>query len=381
MSNKRIQARNWVFTINNYTPEIENRLKELECEWMIFGHEIGENGTRHLQGAIHFSGKRDAKALGKLFPWHLEVMRGSCQDSKTYCTKEDQTGYFEKGIIPETGSKKGAEATKRKWQECIELAKEEKFEELEEKYPNYYVSHLYKWKQIAADSKKDASMEDVDDKGLKKHFLWLWGPPGTGKSHTARRISRELKCEEPYLKDLNKWWNGYKHQKVTIIEEASPKACEYLGSYFKKWCDKWSFTAECKGTVIPSCRPDIIIVTSNYDIDSCFPEINDSDPIHRRFTEIHLSNRQQHVYWPLTQPEYEQAHTELASGLSPEAMAFSGNSSPKRPCHNHQPDSNQSQHLEKIITEPPSSQEEIDDTQILDFDTEEEETNKEIIID
>lgn len=165
-------------------------------------------------------------------------------------------------------------------------------------------------------------MDEVTSQEIKKHFLWLWGPSGTGKSHTARRISRELECDEPYLKDLNKWWNGYKHQKVTIIEEASPKQCEYLASYFKKWCDKWSFTAECKGTVIPACRPEYIIVTSNYCIDTCFPEEADNEPLHRRFTEIYLADRQQHIYWPLTQPEYEEKQRSL------EASALPGNIQP-----------------------------------------------------
>lgn len=76
-------------------------------------------------------------------------------------------------------------------------------------------------------------MDDVNDTEIKKHFLWICGPSGTGKSHTARRIAKEIGCEQPYLKDLNKWWNGYAHQKVTIIEEASPKACEYLASFSK----------------------------------------------------------------------------------------------------------------------------------------------------
>ena len=322
---ERCRAKNWVFTLNNYTENDENRLRELECEWMIFAHEKGENGTPHLQGAICFAGKRDAKALGKLFKWHLEVMHGSPQDSKTYCTKEDEH-YFEKGSIPENGRKKGGEETKKKWKECIELAKNEKFDEIEEKYPNWWVNKYNTWKQIAADTKKDNSMDEVTEKEIKKHFLWLWGPSGTGKSHTARRISKELDCDEPYLKDLNKWWNGYKHQKVTIIEEASPKQCEYLASYFKKWCDKWSFTAECKGTVIPACRPEYIIVTSNYCIDTCFPDEADNEPLHRRFTEICLNDRKQQVYWPLSQPELEEKLRENRV-LGPSALP--GNSIPE----------------------------------------------------
>lgn len=295
---KRCRAKNWVFTINNYTPEVEQRLKELDCEWMVFGHEVGENGTPHLQGAIHFAGQRDAKALGKLFPWHLEVMHGSCQDSKTYCTKED-SNYFEKGLIPEDGRKKGNEANKKKWHDAKIAAMEGRLDDIPD---DMYIRYKHSFDKIAAENKRDISMDDLGDKELKDSFLWLYGPTGCGKSHTARRIARELGCDMPYIKALNKWWNGYSNQWVTIIEEADPDRCEHLASYFKQWCDKWSFTAEAKGSVFPQIRPRYIIVTSNYSIDECFPKSQDSDPLRRRFTELCITGRTFQANWP-TFPE------------------------------------------------------------------------------
>ena len=121
-------------------------------------------------------------------------------------------------------------------------------------------------------------------------------------------------CPDPYLKDLNKWWNGYDRQKVTIIEEANPKKCEYLADYFKKWLDKWSFTAECKGTVMQACRPEYIIVTSNYTIRDCFPEERDYEPLERRCTEICLNTRAKEVQWPETRAAMDLTHDTAHSG-------------------------------------------------------------------
>lgn len=73
-----------------------------------------------------------------------------------------------------------------------------------------------------------------------------------------------------------------------------------LGSFYKKWCDKWSFTAECKGTVIQRCRPEYIIVTSNYSIQDCFPSEADYEPLKRRFTEVEVRDRTYQVQWPET---------------------------------------------------------------------------------
>lgn len=51
-SRKGERVRRICFTLNNYTEEEENSLKEFArtTDWMIFGHETGENGTPHLQG-------------------------------------------------------------------------------------------------------------------------------------------------------------------------------------------------------------------------------------------------------------------------------------------------------------------------------------------
>ena len=234
-------------------------------------------------------------------------MNGSPQDCVTYMTKENPELLFEKGERPTTRSE-SQQKSKKKWEDAYTAAKEGRFDDIPR---DMWIRYQTSFKQVYYDNQQDKSLEEFGDNELKNHFLWLWGPTGTGKSHTAHRIAKEIAPdEEPYLKDLNKWWNGYNHQRVTIIEEADPKRCEHLASYFKKWCDKWNFTAECKGTVIPACRPEYIIVTSNYPIDECFPAAEDSVPIHRRMTEQQLHNREFVVTWPQT----NESQLFLASG-------------------------------------------------------------------
>ena len=297
---KNIRARAWVFTLNNYTEEEEENIKKIECKWLIFGHEhTSGDGTPHLQGAIVFENARYFKALKALIPRaHIEKMNGTFQQSKDYCTKEDKENYFEKGEMPKDKDKNLM--NKEQWEEMRQLAIKGDFDKIPAKY---WIRYQNSFKQIHHDAKKDPDQSDFTDYDLKHHFLWLWGPTGTGKSHSARRIANELDCASPFMKDLNKWWNGYEHQKVTIIEEACPKKCEYLADYFKKWLDKWSFSAECKGSVIQGCRPEYIIVTSNYCIRECFPDERDYEPLERRCTEICLNTRGREVQWPYTQAE------------------------------------------------------------------------------
>nr|QRV62027.1 replicase [ssDNA virus sp.] len=312
---KRQEAKRWVFTLNNYTAEEEAAVKALECEWLIFGHEHQSEGTPHLQGAIALKKKKLLTAMKKLIPRaHFEIMRGKPSDSKEYCTKEDKENFFEKGEMPQEQTKAATEANQEKWENAYAAAITGDFDSIPR---DLWIKYMRSFKQAYEDNKQDPDMEDYGDKDLKNHFLWLWGPTGTGKSHTAHQIAKKIDPEEaPYIKDLNKWWNGFTKQKVVIIEEADPKRCEHLASDLKKWADKWAFTAEAKGTVFPSCRPEYIIVTSNYTLRECFPDENDYLPLERRFTEIHLDTRAFQVLWPREEEEKRGEEEEVSNEMS-----------------------------------------------------------------
>lgn len=289
-SNKR--AKRWCFTLNNYTPEEEEHIKSIECEYMIFGHEVGEQGTHHLQGFVCFSLRKSFKTLKRLMGEraHLEVARGSVEDNILYCTKEDHDNHFMKGEAPPETSERGAQATKKKWEEARLAAKEGRFEDIPS---DLWIRYRNSWKaEYMEDVNKDVT--EIKDFNLKNHFFWIYGPTGTGKSTIARSIAMKIDPQnQPYLKGLNKWWNGYRCQKVTIIEEATPKACDMLAHYFKTWCDKWPFPAETKGSSYENgIRPEYIIITSNYSIEECFPNSADSEPMRRKCTEFYKDSRE-----------------------------------------------------------------------------------------
>lgn len=130
--------------------------------------------------------------------------------------------------------------------------------------------------------KEDAPAPD-DLEEAPTYGIWIYGPPRTGKSHMARSEYQPL-----YLKDINKWWDGYDGQANVLIDEFAPEHAQFLTGYMKKWVDRWTFSAETKGsrTVI---RPKKIIVTSNYSIEDCFPQGVDRDAMLSRFQVIHKS--------------------------------------------------------------------------------------------
>lgn len=94
------RAKNWVFTLNNYTPieeaNISNTVEEHDnVVYLIYGREVGENGTPHLQGFVQLARRKSLIQLKVLLGTdrvHLEIARSDAQTNYDYCTKE---GDFE----------------------------------------------------------------------------------------------------------------------------------------------------------------------------------------------------------------------------------------------------------------------------------------------
>lgn len=82
----RIRARNWVFTLNNYT---QDEIKELaQQESYLFQEETGENGTPHLQGMLMFKNPMSLSSMKKINGRaHWEPCKNKIA-SIQYCSKE-----------------------------------------------------------------------------------------------------------------------------------------------------------------------------------------------------------------------------------------------------------------------------------------------------
>lgn len=97
--NPNSRAKRWVFTLNNWTSDdvdtIVERL-EPECKYLVFGREVGEGGTPHLQGYVHLKQCLRFNALKALIGnrVHLAVARGTAQEAADYCKKDGDYEEF-----------------------------------------------------------------------------------------------------------------------------------------------------------------------------------------------------------------------------------------------------------------------------------------------
>lgn len=86
------KGRNYCFTVNNWTEEeLEQMTRGFEvsgCKWVI-GKEVGESGTKHLQGAVFYKNPRSFEAVKKELPRaHIEKCKGTWEQNYEYCTKD-----------------------------------------------------------------------------------------------------------------------------------------------------------------------------------------------------------------------------------------------------------------------------------------------------
>lgn len=113
----------WVLTLNNYTDdEVEqwnNVLgDELVVRYGVYGFEVGESETPHLQGFVILNQPARLTAVRALFGEriHAEFAKGTSKQAATYCKKEGN--YKEFGTFP------GAQGKRTDIDEFVEWVKQ-----------------------------------------------------------------------------------------------------------------------------------------------------------------------------------------------------------------------------------------------------------------
>ena len=59
--------------------------------------------------------------------------------------------------------------------------------------------------------------------------LWIYGAPFTGKDFDVLDYNKG----DIYVKNINKWWDGYKTERIALISEVEPERSDFLGYLLK----------------------------------------------------------------------------------------------------------------------------------------------------
>jgi len=248
---RRSRLSRFVFTLNNYTQEEEAAIQALQVKWIIYGREVGENGTRHLQGACVI-GKQTSFSSLKMWPGlrrcHIEKMIGTPDDSRRYCSKQD-TAPFESGILPTQGKRNDLIDTIGKMREGKSL------------------------RQIVADD-ESASCVVKYHKGLTTlrallatprcgppEVYWLCGSTGVGKTRSAVEYSDIVYGPGNFWISSGKlkWFDGYDQQKCAIFDDLRVDSCDF--DFLLRILDRYPVNVEFKGGHV-NFAPLTIIITA-----------------------------------------------------------------------------------------------------------------------
>ncbi|EZG49013.1 replication associated protein [Gregarina niphandrodes] len=223
-------------------------------KYIIYQQEMcPSTGRLHYQGFVYFTNPRSFDSVRREFGGmtHVEV----CHDitaSIAYCSKEDtRVGTtFEDAIKPECARPKG-------WWQQISIA------QLWEEEPDWMLRHH------AAVTAYHKQIKKVSFVRPKPQVIVLWGPPGTGKSHTARAI-----CDNFYVKPTGNWWDGYYGQDLVIFDDfyGTEKYCDML-----RWLSENPIKVPIKGSMTDLLATKFVI-TSNVEPQRCIAQLWEEEP-------------------------------------------------------------------------------------------------------
>lgn len=151
------RGKNWCFTLNNYTEhdveKLQKVVEEEKCSYIVFGKEIGESGTPHLQGFIYFDKRVYLTEIRRLISdkAHYELAR-LVPNSIEYCKKDGDV--FEAGVEP---SKQGKRTDLDEFKKDVQNGLLN-FKEIREKHSLIYAKY------------KSFVMEYVTDNAPRRNF-------------------------------------------------------------------------------------------------------------------------------------------------------------------------------------------------------------------
>lgn len=289
------QSTRYCFTLNNYTDNDIELLRKFYagfCKYLVYGKEVGEKcRTPHLQGFFtlktHLSMVAVHKALGTK-AIALLTAKGKSAQAAAYCKKGEQS-KDEWDALKDKGPNYGLNFNGEEFGEVPYNGKRSELDELceavQQGKPLLEVSQINPSAYVR-NYRGLANLRALNSPSYTHHEcrgIWIWGPPGTGKSTKARSLCSE---DDLFIKSQSKWWDGYSGQTHVLLDDMDSNC---LGHYLKIWADKFACPGEIKGGFV-NLTHRAFIVTSNKTIAQLWPD----DPvmataIKRRFKVEHMA--------------------------------------------------------------------------------------------
>mgnify|MGYP000591172797 CR=1 FL=1 len=267
------KSRNYVFTLNNFTPADEQTIQAFadspQCSYVVYGRETGESGTPHLQGYAELSGARTLAWVKRAISprAHFEVRRGSSTEASTYCKKDGD--FWEKG---EARVRAGTRTDLNIIRDAIKEGKSE-----------LYVAENWFAQWVQYRRSFDAYRRLLLDtpRQWKSFVNVIWGTTGTGKT---RFVYQQHPDDDVWVYPGKGWFDGYLGQRVCLFDDFRG---DVPISLLLQLLDRYPLHVPVKGGHV-NWNPRRIYITSNVMPTLWYDslDISTQDALQRRFNRI-----------------------------------------------------------------------------------------------
>lgn len=290
------RARRFCFTLANPSEDTHYELANIQfiCpdfRYLIYQVEKAPTtGTEHIQAYLELNAVYRFQRVLSLLPdgSHVESARGTCQQNILYCSKADSrvNGPFEYGT-PSVRSQ-GRRSDLLSLMSTLETATSlEEAVLSSESNQACYVKYHRGLEKLASLKKKPISNRI----GIQpRRVCVIWGPTGTGKTHTAYTSLQTLYPEEePFICPCNsgQWFDGYNGQRGVIFDDFRAQDDNMPVSTFLRIFDKYPLTVPIKGGFV-QWSPETIYLTTNINPASFYSNQPEQtyQAVQRRLTEV-----------------------------------------------------------------------------------------------
>lgn len=248
----RLQGKYWCFTLNNYTAEEEQSIRELQPDsenpvsYLVFGREVGDSGTPHLQGYLELTKRLSLAGVKRLLGQrvHLERRGGSQEEADEYCKKDGDFEAFGSLNVSGQGRRTDLETIRSK---------------IDDGVPELVIAeeHFSKWVVYRRSFEKYRRLKHHSN-GIRDQLrvIVLWGEPGTGKTrYVYAKHPNVFAVPDPALC----WFDGYSGEDVALIDDYRGDGNE---SFLLRLLDIYPIQVPVKGGFVDWC-PKTIYITSN----------------------------------------------------------------------------------------------------------------------
>lgn len=266
---------NWIFTLNNYTTEEVDFIRQVQqsntiIRFLIFGFEVGEQGTPHLQGYLELCQKKTLASMRRILPrCHLEIRRGSQSQAIEYCQKE--------GEYEEFGEKKETQQGKRSDLEALHTSLKVGMSLLDisnEHFGSFVRYHraIRSWQLLNAPRIRE-----------QPSVVVYWGQTGSGKTRSV--WDNAPTPEDVWVYGGNGWFDGYHGQRIALFDDFN--GGELQLTMLLKVLDRYPLQVPIKGGFV-SWTPEEIYITSNLNPEVWYMNARPQHQaaLHRRFTNV-----------------------------------------------------------------------------------------------